>query len=75
MVFEFCYFLYYSNGMVNIPAEEITTMTLKNPNMPAVCEDETMQNFETLMADQSSGDVYLIQKNIYHPDVTIYKVM
>ena len=26
------------------------------------------------MADQFSGDIYLVQKNIYYPDVSIYKV-
>ena len=49
-------------------------MTLKNPNMPTVCDDRTKQDFECLMADQFSGDVYLVQKNIYNPDVSLYKV-
>ena len=48
-------------------------MTLKNPNMPAECDDRTKQDFETLMADQFSGDVYLVQKNHYGSDVSLYK--
>ena len=50
-------------------------MTLKNPNMPTVCDDRTKQDFESLMADQYSGDVYLAQKNIYGSDVSLYKVL
>ena len=49
-------------------------MTLKNPNMPTDCDDRTKQDFESLMADQYSGDVYLVQKNIYQSDVSLYKV-
>ena len=60
--------------MATIPASEITIMTLKNPNMPEECDDRTKQDFECLMADQFSGDVYLVQKNIHEPDVSIYKV-
>ena len=48
-------------------------MTLKNPNMPTECDDRTKQDFETLMADQFSGDVYLVQKNHYGSDVSLYK--
>ena len=48
-------------------------MTLKNPNMPTECDDRTKQDFECLMADQFSGDVYLVQKNHYHSDVSLYK--
>lgn len=60
--------------MITIPASEITVMTLKNPNQPSECDHRTKQDFECLMADQSSGDIYLVQKNIYYPDVTMYKV-
>ena len=49
-------------------------MTLKNPNQPRDCDDRTKQDFECLMADQVSGDIYLVQKNIYYSDVSIYKV-
>ena len=62
------------NGVATVPASEITIMTLKNPNMPTVCDDRTKQDFESLMADQYSGDVYLAQKNIYGSDVSLYKV-
>ena len=60
--------------MITIPASEITVMTLKSPDQPSVCDDETKQDFECLMADQFSGNIYLVQKNIHHHDVTIYKV-
>ena len=49
-------------------------MTLQNPNQPATCDDRTKQDFETLMADQFSGDVYLVQKNNLTADVSLYKV-
>ena len=49
-------------------------MTLKNPNMPEECDDRTKQDFECLMADQISGDVYLVQKNVFGTDVSLYKV-
>ena len=63
----------YKNGVATVPASEITIMTLKNPNMPTECDDRTKQDFETLMADQFSGDVYLVQKNHYGSDVSLYK--
>jgi len=63
----------YRNGVATVPASEITIMTLKNPNMPTECDDRTKQDFECLMADQFSGDVYLVQKNHYHSDVSLYK--
>ena len=49
-------------------------MILKNPNQPTECDDRTKQDFECLMADQISGDVYLVQKNVYGTDVSLYKV-
>ena len=65
---------YFRGGLISIPASEITVMTLKNPNQPSECDDRTKQDFECLMADQCSGDIYLVQKNIFSPDVSIYKV-
>ena len=64
----------YRNGVATIPASDITTMILKNPNQPAECDDRTKQDFECLMADQISGDVYLVQKNVFGTDVSLYKV-
>ena len=49
-------------------------MILKNPNQPKECDDRTKQDFECLMADQISGDVYLVQKNVFGTDVSLYKV-
>lgn len=49
-------------------------MILVLPNQPTECNDETKKDFETLMSDPISGDIYLVQKNIYTPDVTLYKV-
>jgi len=63
----------FKNGLATIPASEITIMTLKNPNQPATCDDRTKQDFECLMADPISGDVYLVQKNVFEPDVSLYK--
>jgi len=63
----------YKNGVATIPANEITIITLKNPNMPTECDDRTKQDFECLMADQYSGDIYLVQKNIHEPDVSLFK--
>ena len=63
------------DGVSTIPASDITTMVLKNPNQPTECDDRTKQDFECLMADQFSGDVYLVQKNIFESDVTLYKVL
>ena len=42
--------------------------------MPTECDDRTKQDFECLMADQYSGDIYLVQKNIHEPDVSLFKV-
>ena len=64
----------YRNGVATIPASDITTMILKNPNQPAECDDRTKLDFECLMADQISGDVYLVQKNVFGTDVSLYKV-
>ena len=64
----------YRNGVATIPASDITTMILKNPNQPTECDDRTKQDFECLMADQISGDVYLVQKNVFGTDVSLYKV-
>merc|ERR1712136_471509 len=61
------------NGLKTIPSSDITIMTLKNPNQPEVCDDATKQDFETLMADHISGDIYMPQKNMYTSDVTLYK--
>jgi len=61
------------NGLTTIPSSDITIMTLKNPNQPMVCDDATKQDFETLMADPITGDIYMPQKNMYTPDVTLYK--
>ena len=75
LIFLFKFLLsYLRGGLISIPASEITVMTLKNPNQPSECDDRTKQDFECLMADQCSGDIYLVQKNIYYPDVSIYKV-
>jgi hypothetical protein len=63
----------FRNGVATIPASDITTMILKNPNQPAECDDRTKQDFECLMADQISGDVYLVQKNVFGTDVSLYK--
>merc|ERR1712150_21731 len=62
-----------TGGLISIPASDITVMTLKNPNQPSECDDRTKQDFECLMADQFSGDIYLVQKNIFTPDVSLYK--
>jgi len=62
-----------TGGLISIPSSDITVMTLKNPNQPSECDDRTKQDFECLMADQLSGDIYLVQKNIYSPDVSLYK--
>ena len=64
----------HRNGVATIPASDITTMILKNPNQPTECDDRTKQDFECLMADQISGDVYLVQKNVFGTDVSLYKV-
>ena len=63
----------HRNGVATIPASDITTMILKNPNQPTECDDRTKQDFECLMADQISGDVYLVQKNVFGTDVSLYK--
>ena len=68
------YHYIYRNGVATIPASDITTMILKNPNQPTECDDRTKQDFECLMADQVSGDVYLVQKNVFGTDVSLYKV-
>ena len=68
------YHYIYRNGVATIPASDITTMILKNPNQPTECDDRTKQDFECLMADQISGDVYLVQKNVFGTDVSLYKV-
>ena len=49
-------------------------MTLEVPNKPTECDDRTKKDFETLMADPVSGDIYLAEKNEFENDVTLYKV-
>jgi len=62
-----------TGGKFVIPSYLITEMTLKNPNQPTICDAETRQDFECMMADQYTGDVYMVQKNVYHHDASIYK--
>ena len=51
-------------------------MVLGNPNQPTECNDQTKQDFETIMVDPVSGDIYLPQKQRFlrETDVTLYKV-
>ena len=66
----------FREGLVQIPASDITVMVLGNPNQPTECNDQTKQDFETIMADPVSGDIYLPQKQRFlsETDVTLYKV-
>ena len=67
--------LYTREGKrLRIPAEEIRKIILKLPDGPSQCNDEEKIDFETLMSDPATGDIYLIQKNIFKPEASIYKV-
>ena len=59
---------------VVIPAADVTKMVLTVPDGPTECDDEAKIDFETLMIDPIMGDIYLIQKNIFSTDSSIYKV-
>merc|ERR1711997_618310 len=49
-------------------------MVLKNPNLPTECDDRTKEDFHCLMADQLSGDIYLLQYTYFlNPNATMYK--
>jgi len=58
---------------VVIPAADVTKMVLTVPDGPTECDDEAKIDFETLMIDPIFGDIYLIQKNIFSTDASIYK--
>ena len=60
--------------IVVIPADDVTKMVLTVPDGPTECDDEAKIDFETLMIDPIMGDIYLIQKNIFSTDASIYKV-
>ena len=60
---------------LRVPAGDITKMVLELPDGPVECNDETKLDFETMMIDPLSGDIYLIQKNIFRTDVNLYKVI
>jgi len=58
---------------LRIPAEDIRKIIVKLPDGPSQCNDEEKLDFETLMSDPATGDIYLIQKNIFKPEASIYK--
>ena len=59
-------FIFYRSKEVTIPANEVIRYTLLYPNEP--------QDIETLIVDQISNEIYLVQKNWFGTRAAIYKV-
>ena len=76
-ILKVCFLIFLKNRgdkKVVIPAADVTKMVLTVPDGPTECDDEAKIDFETLMIDPIMGDIYLIQKNIFSTDSSIYKV-
>ena len=64
--FDLAKLIFFRSKEVTIPANEVIRYTLLYPNEP--------QDIETLIVDQISNEIYLVQKNWFGTRAAIYKV-